>query len=265
MSELPSSAFFIFFGTLGLLLGSFANVLILRVPAGESVVRPRSRCPQCKSPVAWYDNVPVLSYFLLGRKCRHCSQAIHWRYPLVEVLTSVLFMLCYWKLGLQWFLIEALVFVFGLVVVTFIDFDHFLLPDVFTLPGIALGLAGAAINPDRSTLDAFLGVIVGGGFLWSVAYFYYLLRKEDGLGGGDIKLMAWIGAVLGWNSFAFVIIIASVFGSMVGLLMATRTNEGMKTVIPFGPYLALGAVAYLLGGDSLARWHLEVFLPFIAG
>lgn len=261
MFEISDSFAMIFLGLFGALLGSFANVVILRVPNGESIVLPGSHCPSCKTSLRWFDNIPILSFFILRGKCRSCSTNISWRYPLVEVLTAVLFILCFWKIGWKWFLIEALIFVLGLVIVSFIDFDHFLLPDVFTLPGILIGIIGAFINPERIWWDSLIGVIFGGGFLWAVAYFYFLIRKEDGLGGGDIKLMAWIGAVLGWNSFAFVIIVASVLGSLVGLSMAFRGDKGMKTVIPFGPYLALGAVLYLLGGETIAQWHMEMFLP----
>lgn len=264
MSELPEIYWCICFGVLGLLLGSFGNVLIRRVPLGISVVTPRSYCPGCEKPIGWRDNIPVLSWLLLRGKCRACGVKISWRYPLVELLTAAFFVGAYLYLGWSWFLLEALIFLFGLVVVSFIDFDHFLLPDVFTLPGIVIGFAGAVLNPERLWWDSLLGIILGGGFLWCVAYLYYLMRKEDGLGGGDIKLMAWIGAVLGWNSVAFTIIVASVTGSIVGLCFAARGTKGMKTVIPFGPYLALGAVFYLFGGEELAHRHLEVFLPFLA-
>ena len=164
-------------------------------------------------------------------------------------------------IGLKWILLEYLIFVFGMVVVTFIDFDHFILPDVFTLSGIVFGFVGAFLNPERIFLDALFGVLMGGGFLWAIAYFYYLFRKEEGLGGGDIKLLGWIGAVLGWKSIPMIIICASLVGSVFGLVIAHKKGKGLKTVIPFGPYLVLGALTYIFGGESLGRWYLSLFLP----
>jgi leader peptidase (prepilin peptidase)/N-methyltransferase len=154
-----------------------------------------------------------------------------------------------------------LIFLFALIIACFIDIDHFLLPDVFTLSGIVIGLIGALLNPERSFVDALLGVLLGGGFLWAIAYFYYVIRKEEGMGGGDIKLLAWIGAVLGWKAIPFVIIASSVVGTVGGAFAAYRDRKGMKTVIPFGPYLALGAVVYLFGGDGIAHWYLGLFIP----
>jgi leader peptidase (prepilin peptidase)/N-methyltransferase len=246
---------------LGLCVGSFANVVIYRLPHGLSVVRPRSRCPGCEKPIAWFDNIPVLSWLLLWGRCRSCRASISWRYPLVEALIGGLFFAVFWRYGWAWSTLEYLWLVFGLVVVSFIDFDHMILPDRFTLSGIALGLVGAWLNPEREFMPAFLGFLIGGGFLWAVAYVYYAWRHEEGMGGGDIKLLAWIGAVLGWTSVPFVILSASLAGSLVGLLLAWRSSAGLKTSLPFGPYIALGALIYLLGGDTLADWYWELFMP----
>lgn len=258
-SFIPILPYFLF--CFGALLGSFGNVVIYRLPRNESVVRPRSRCQSCKAPVAWYDNIPIFSWFILRGKCRSCGCKYSFRYPLVELLMAGLFLAAYLYVGLQWVLIEYLIFIFGLVIVTFIDIDHFILPDVFTLGGIVVGLLGAAFNPDRSFSDSFIGVVIGGGFLWAIAYFYFLLRKEEGLGGGDIKLLGWIGAVLGWKAIPMTIISSSLIGSVFGLVAATRGGKGMKTVIPFGPYLALGALLYIFGGEGLGKWYLSLFLP----
>lgn len=245
----------------GLLWGSFANVVILRLPLGESVVRPRSRCPKCHKPIAWFDNVPVFSWLILRARCRHCQVKISWRYPLVELLTGVVFAAIVYRYDISWSTLEYLIFAWGLIVVSFIDFDHMILPDVFTLSGIVLGLAGAAINPEREFLSSLWGVLMGGGFLWLVAYLYLLVRKEEGMGGGDIKLLAWIGAVLGWTSVPFVVLVSSLLGSVVGLLLAARQKAGLKSVIPFGPYLALAALIYLLGGEKIGFWYVSLFLP----
>lgn len=253
----------IFFCMLGGIFGSFANVVILRWPKGESLAFPGSRCPQCQTPIAWRDKIPIFSWLLLRGRCRSCRAAVSVRYLIVELLTAVLFGLAFLKIGWHWTLIEVLIFFLGLVIVSFIDLDTFLLPDVFTLPGMALGLVGAFLNPERSFLDAAIGLFLGGGFLWAVAYFYYLWRKEEGMGGGDIKLLGWIGAVLGWQSIAFVIIASSLFGSAAGFFAAVREKKGMKTVIPFGPYLALGAVLYVLAGQFISEQYSRFLFPFL--
>ncbi len=245
----------------GLLLGSFANVVIHRLPKGESVVKPRSRCPKCGVLIAAYDNIPVFSWLLLRGKCRSCQAPISIRYPLVELVTGVLFAAIFLKHGMTWSTLEYLLLAWGLVVVSCTDLDLMILPDVFTLPGIVLGLVGAAINPDRSFYSSLAGVLMGGGFLWAVAYLYLVVRKEEGMGGGDIKLLAWLGAVLGWPAVPFVVLVSSVVGSVVGLVLAIRGRAGLKSVIPFGPYLALAAVIYLLGGDRLGMWYIGLFLP----
>ena len=259
-SDFWTLAFFIF----GTLWGSFANVAISRIPEGKSVVWPRSHCRSCEKLIPWYEKFHIISWHYLKGTFSSCNQKISWRYPFVELLVGVLFVACFLRFGWTWFLGESLVFVLGLVICTFIDFDHFLLPDALTLPGLVIGLLGAALNPERNFMPSFVGFLLGGGFLWSVAYFYYLLRKEDGLGGGDIKLIAWIGAVLEWRSIAFVIIVSSLLGSIVGILMSLKQKKGLKTVIPFGPYLALGAVIYMLVGTRLADWHWDLFFPFLS-
>ena len=251
------SGFFLF----GLLFGSFGNVIIHRLPLGESVVHPRSRCPHCLAPIAWFDNIPVASWILLRGKCRHCLGKIHWRYPFVELLMGFLFAVLFRYEGLSWTLLEHLVFTFGLVICTFIDFDHMIIPDEFSLSGIVLGLLGAWLNPDREFMDALFGVLMGGGFLWLLAWLYYVLTKNDGMGGGDIKLLAWIGAVLGVKAVPFVIVLSAVVGSVVGLVLSRKSAEGLKTAIPFGPYLALASIIFILGGHG---WALEYWSLFFS-
>ncbi|MGE0527152.1 MAG: A24 family peptidase [Bdellovibrionales bacterium] len=245
----------------GLLWGSFSNVVIHRLPKGESVVHPRSRCPKCEAAIAWYDNVPVVSWLLLRGRCRKCRTPIPIRYPVVELLTGLVFLFIFLKYGYSWTTLEYLLFAWALIVVSFIDLDHMILPDVFTLSGIVIGLVGAALNPERSLVPAIAGVLMGGGFLFLIAYVYLLWRKEEGMGGGDIKLLAWIGAVLGWTSIPFVILASSVLGSFVGVILAVRSKAGLKSVIPFGPYLALAAIVYILGGKALGLWYISLFLP----
>lgn len=252
-------SFYLF--VIGACLGSFANVIIYRLPQGLSVVLPRSYCYACRKPILWYDNIPLISWLLLRGKCRHCQAPFSVRYWIVELMTALLFMSLYIYMGFTWTFFEYLIFIFGLVVCTFIDFDHMILPDEFTLSGIVLGLLGAALNPEREFLDSLWGVLLGGGFLWAIAYIYFALTKRDGMGGGDIKLLAWIGAILGWKAIPFVILLSSVIGTIVGLTMSTKTKTGLKTVIPFGPYLALAAVIYIFGGSSLAEWYFNLFIP----
>lgn len=264
MSELLADGYFstIFFFLLGALLGSFANVVIVRLPAEESVVRPRSHCRQCRKPIAWYDNIPIASWIVRRGRCRFCGAAFSIRYPFVELLTAVLFAWFFQVDGWSWNLAEHLIFVFALVCCTFIDFDHMILPDEFTLSGIVIGLAGALINPDRSFWEAAIGFLIGGGFLWFMAWLYYAMTGKDGMGGGDIKLIAWIGAVLGFKAIPYVILVSAVVGSIVGLALAWKQREGLKTAIPYGPYLALGAVSFLLGGRTLAADYWSFFFAF---
>jgi len=249
---------------IGLLLGSFANVVILRLPKGESVVKPRSHCPGCKKMVVWYDNIPVVSWLILRARCRSCGIKISWRYPLVELITATVFALIVATYGVSWTTLEYLIFAWSLVVVSFIDIDHFILPDVFTLSGILIGLAGALLNSERGFWPSLGGVLLGGGFLWLIAYLYLLVRREEGMGGGDIKLLAWMGAVLGWTAVPFIIIVASILGSILGLMLTFRSKAGLKSVIPFGPYLAFAAILYILSGEALSLWYVSLFLPTFA-
>lgn len=251
----------VFAAVFGLLFGSFANVVILRLPKGESVAFPASHCVQCKTPIRWYDNVPVLAYLWLRGRCRACHKPFSIRYPLVEGLSGLLFLAVHLKYGFTWTALEYTVFCWSLLVVSMIDLDHMILPDVFTLSGIVIGLLGAALNPEREFWPAVVGVLLGGGFLWAIAYGYWLLRKEEGMGGGDIKLLAWMGAVLGWQAIPFIVLVSSIVGSVVGLGLALRSKAGLKSVIPFGPYLALAAIVYLLGGETIGQWYIGLFIP----
>jgi leader peptidase (prepilin peptidase)/N-methyltransferase len=244
---------------LGALLGSFGNVVIYRLPLGQSIAWPGSHCQTCKHPVAWYNNVPIFAWFWLRGKCANCKAPFSFRYPLVEFIMASLFAIAGLRLGPSYFLIEALIFIWMVVCASFIDLDHMILPDKFTLTGIVLGLIGAAINPEREFLPALYGVLAGGGFLWAVAYLYYAIRGREGMGGGDIKLLAWIGAVMTWQAVPITILVSSVIGSIVGIILAIRTKDGMTLAIPFGPYLAGAALLYLLaGGHGWAEWYLSM-------
>ncbi len=230
----------------GAIWGSFANVVIVRLPKNENVAVPRSHCPKCKDSIPWYLNIPIVSWMVLRGKCRKCKDRISVRYPIVEFLMGFFFAAIYYRYGWSISTLEYIIFTFFVVTSSFIDLDHMILPDRFTLSGIVIGLIGAAINPDRAFLDAFLGVLIGGGFLLGVAYLYFAVRKIEGMGGGDIKLLGWIGAVCGIQSILFVILASSMLGLLIGGTYLLVAKGNLKTGIPFGPYLALAALIYIL-------------------
>lgn len=241
----------------GSIFGSFANVIIYRLPKGENIAFPGSHCQSCGQAIRWYHNVPIFAWFWLRGRCAYCGARYSFRYPLVEFVMGALWAAAGLSLGWSWSLAEALVFIFGLVTASVIDIDHMILPDKFTLSGIVIGLLGAAMNPEREFLDALYGALLGFGFLWAIAYLYYAFRNREGMGGGDIKLLAWIGAVLGWKAIPVVILLSSVIGSVVGIVLALRTKGGMQQAIPFGPYLAGAALLYLLiHGERIAEWYV---------
>jgi leader peptidase (prepilin peptidase) / N-methyltransferase len=245
---------------LGACMGSFANVVIYRMPDGLSIMG-RSYCHKCNKQIAWYDNIPLLSYFLLRGRCANCQARFSIRYPAVEFIMAILFAVVVYQYDLTWTTVEYLIFTFGLVTASFIDYDHMILPDEFTLGGLALALIGAALNPEREFLEAIYGLLFGGGILWLVAYVYYIFTGREGLGGGDIKLLAWMGCLLGWQAIPFIILSSSVIGSIVGIIISKKSEAGLKTMIPFGPFLALGALLYILGLKSVGIWYVQLFFP----
>ena len=251
--------FSVFTFLLGACIGSFLNVCIYRIPAGESIVSPGSKCPACQSAIRWYQNVPILSYGFLRGRCAACGVRISPRYPLVEALTGLLFVLVFLRFGFHWATPVYWLFTAALVAVTFIDLDHQIIPDVLSLPGIPIGFACSFLLPWLSWSDSLIGILAGGGSLYLVAAGYALLTKKEGMGGGDIKLLAMIGAFLGWKAVLPVIFFSSLLGSLVGVpLMLIKKADG-RLAIPFGPFLALGAVIYLLWGHALVVWYLSLF------
>ena len=248
---------------LGAYMGSFAYTIILRWPAGKPFLFCWSQCPHCQIDIAGYDNIPLISWLFLKGRCRSCEYKIGCEYFLIEIFMALLFLSLYWHIGLKWILAEYAFLLFGLTAITIIDLKSFLIPDILSLTGIVLGLLGAALNPERSFLDSFVGLIVGGGFFWAMASVYYSLRKIEGLGGGDIKLLAWIGTVLGIKSIPFVILVSSMFGILAGCFFMGSTKQGLKTEIPYGPFLALSGAIYIFGGDQWFINHILVwFFPF---
>ena len=238
--------FHIFFFIIGSVWGSFANVIIVRLPQDKSIITPRSRCNKCGTTIRWYHNMPIFSWIFLRGKCAYCGVKISMRYPVVEFIMGAVFAYIYHVHGLSYSTLDYLIFAFGVITASFIDIDHMILPDRFTLSGIVLGLIGAALNPEREFMDAFIGFLIGGGFLYAMAYTYYILRKVEGMGGGDIKLLGWIGAVCGMHSIPFVIIASSFLGIFFGIFYMIRSKDGLKTGIPFGPYLSMGALIYIM-------------------
>lgn len=244
---------------LGAIVGSFLNVCIYRIPAGESIVSPASRCPGCHSAVRWYQNIPILSYLFLRGRCASCGIRISPRYPLVEALTGILFVLVFHAFGFHPATPIYWVFVSALVVITFIDLDHQIIPDVISLPGIPVGFLASFAIPWISWTDSLLGILAGGGSLYLVAFFYELLTKKEGMGGGDIKLLAMIGAFLGWQAILPIIFMSSLVGSLVGVPLMLFRKADRTLAVPFGPFLALGAVIYLLYGRPLIEWYFSFF------
>jgi len=246
----------------GAVIGSFLNVVILRLPnEDESIVFPASHCPQCNTDLHWYENIPVLSYLVLRGKCHHCKRHISLQYPVVESCMAVLSMALVHKFGLS---IEAggyFIFCAALLVIIWIDVQHQIIPDVISLPGIVAGFLFSLVNPIVSWQSSLIGILVGGGILYSIAFLYLLWRKIDGMGGGDIKLLAMIGAFLGWQCLPFVIFTSSVTGTIVGLLAMIKQKKGGQTRIPFGPFLSLTALIYLLFQEQVMTLY-QLYLNY---
>lgn len=253
---------------LGAATGSFLNVAIYRLPRGESVVAPRSHCTRCERVIPWYDNIPVLSWFLLRGRCRGCGEPFSIRYPVVEAMTGVLLLALSVQLGWGLGLAFAFYFACSLLVVTYTDLDHRIIPDRVTLPGIGVALVLALVNawyaPPEYRWVALqswaLGTLVGGGILWLVAWAYALATGREGMGGGDIKLLAMIGAFLGWQGVLLSLLLASFIGSIIGVGIMLVRGSDTKLAIPFGPFLALGALVALFWGEALIHWYLSSML-----
>jgi len=259
LAHIPDWIQQVFVFILGCCLGSFFNVVIYRLPAKLSIVQPGSHCPRCSRPIAFYDNIPLISYLILMGKCRHCRAPISFRYPTVEALTGTIALLLFQQYGFSMQLLGESIFVSLLILIAFIDLDTFTIPNILSLPGIAAGLAFSFLTPRLSWQDSLLGILLGGGFLYAVAVAYQFFRRQEGLGGGDIKLLAMIGAFLGSAGVLFTIMLASVVGAMAGIAVMRRTRAGLTAMVPFGPFLSLGAICYLVWGQSLVHWYVSEF------
>ncbi len=243
---------------LGLFLGSFMNVCIYRLPRGLSPVRPRSGCPKCGHMLSWYENVPILSYLALRGRCRKCRTRISPMYPIVEFITGAAFFAGYAWYGPSALLIMRLIFVWAMICLFIIDFENQILPNVITLPGIVIGLLGNLVD-GPGWVNSLVGIAAGGGSLWLIAEIYYRVRHEEGLGMGDVKMLAMIGAFLGWKLVILTLVISSFLGSIVGVFVLVARKESLKYAMPFGTFLAIGALISSVAGDAILNWYLGFF------
>ncbi len=237
----------------GAAIGSFLNVCIFRLPAETSILKPRSQCPYCQHPVRNFDNIPLISFIVLRGKCRDCGGKISWRYPLVELITALLALLLFIKFGLTLKFLIFFIFTAVLIVITFIDLDHQIIPDIISLPGIPIFCLAAIFLVKIPWMEALIGLLIGGGVLFAIAFVYELLTKREGMGGGDIKLLAMIGGFWGWKSLIFILLFSSFSGAIVGITAMIIKKQDMKYAIPFGPFLSAAAIAYPFWGDSFMR------------
>src|SRR4030043_604838 len=241
----------------GALVGSFLNVCIFRLPKKESIIWPGSHCPHCKKPIKFYDNIPLISYMLLMGKCRYCKNPISFQYPLVEGTTALCSLFLIMKFGPSLGYLFYFALVAALIVITVIDLYHQIIPDVISLPGIGVGLIASLILPQNTFLNSLIGVLLGGGSLFIVGTLYQWLFKREGMGGGDVKLLAMIGAFLGWKAVILTILSGSLIGSIIGISIMVLKGKDFKYAIPFGPFLSLGAVIALFYQNEIIVWYLQ--------
>lgn len=246
----------VFVVAFGMCIGSFAGVCIHRIPLGRSIVRPGSRCPRCETPLRFYDNVPLLSYVWLKGICRYCRGSISPRYPLLELLTGFLALGAYFRFGISWEGGVYFALIAVLLIVTFIDIDHGIIPDIILLPGIPVAVLCGWSLPAMTLVQCLLGLAAGAGILWVVALAYRLIARREGMGSGDVLLMAMIGAVIGWQGVLFTIFTASALGTVAGFAIMLKQGKDLKMAIPFGPFLSMGAMAYIFFGPRVMRWYL---------
>ena len=287
ITGLPEIFGYIFFFVFGTIIGSFLNVVIHRVPNEESIVFPNSACPKCGNSIKGYDNIPVLSWLILGGKCRNCKNKIAARYPLVELMTGLLFLLVYWQIGFNLYLPVCLIFVSVMVSLIFIDAEHMILPNVITYPLFFFALLVRILYPiffsaeyftdiqhapvnyfadyplwATSLIGALFGALIGGGSLWLVGALWKRLRGVDAMGLGDVKMMAAVGALLGWRLTILSIFLGAFSGAIIGMFMiAKQKDKDFQAQIPFGIFLGIGSVIALLFGDQLVSWYMNTFIP----
>ncbi|HJS51473.1 MAG TPA: prepilin peptidase [Pyrinomonadaceae bacterium] len=286
LTGLPELVAYIFAFVLGAIIGSFLNVIIHRVPNEESIVFPNSKCPKCQTPLKPYDNIPILSWLVLGGKCRNCKEKIAVRYPAVELLTALSFVLVYWQIGFDPMLFVGLVFVSVMIALMFIDAEHMILPNVITYPFVAFAFAVRIVYPIAfgtvfsdmtypplaslstypawvvSLAGAVLGAIAGGGSLWLVGAIWKKLRGVEAMGLGDVKMMAGVGALLGWRLAVLSIFLAAFAGALIGIIVIMRQKDrNFQAQIPFGIFLGIGSIVAFLFGEQMIAWYTRMFIP----
>ncbi len=269
---------------LGACIGSFLNVCICRMPEEESIVWPGSHCPSCQTPIAWYDNLPIISYIRLWGHCRHCHTVISPRYLVVEVLTATLFLLIYFRFGLAVTTAIYWLFCAAMIIATFVDFEHTIIPDTVTIGGILVGLLLSVCFPQlhpnaqpssmmmyntmakwsidwnlhlRALLSSGFSAALGFGILWLVRFIGQLVYKQEAMGFGDVKLLGAIGAFLGWRAVLFTIVVSSFLGTIVGVMLIIACGQGWRSKIPYGPYLATAALIWILSGPELIDIYIS--------
>jgi len=245
--------FFVF--VLGAVIGSFLNVCIVRLPRGESLIRPSSHCPHCNESIKFYDNIPIISYMILRGKCRYCKNRISAQYPVVEALTGLMAIALFMKYGPTVQFLLLFLFSSALLIITFIDLSHQIIPDVISIPGIPCGIGASLLIPTVSWQDSLLGILVGGGLLLFIAVGYKWITDREGMGGGDIKLLAMMGAWLGWKAIPFIILASSLIGILIGGGSGLLLKKSLRAKIPFGPFLAIASLIYIFFGPEIIRWY----------
>jgi leader peptidase (prepilin peptidase) / N-methyltransferase len=242
---------------IGLVIGSFSNVCIYRIPRNESIIRPGSHCPKCSKPIPFYDNIPIISYLILKGKCRYCGQPIPLQYPIVELATGLFYLALYLFYGLQLIAIVYMLLCTLLIIISFIDLKERIIPDVLSLPFIAIGFILSFFLKSLSPVDSLLGILVGGGSLLIIAIAGTYLFKKEAMGGGDIKLAAMIGAFLGWQLTLLSLFLGFFLGSIIGVIVLI-INKGKTDIVPFGPFIALGAMLSIFWGQAIIHWYLLI-------
>jgi len=248
----------IFVFIFGAIAGSFLNVCIYRLPRDESILFPSSHCPNCGKPVKLYDNIPILSYAILRGKCRHCKKAISARYPIVETISGLMSIALVMKYGLTLHSLLLLLFVFSLIIITFIDLDYQIIPDILSIPGILAGICASFFIPMAYWIDSIFGILIGGGFLFIIAVTYKWVTNREGMGGGDIKLLAMVGAWLGWKAIPFILFSSSLIGALIGGISLLSARKNLRYKIPFGPFISIASIIYIFFGPEIINWYISL-------
>ncbi len=244
----------------GLCVGSFINVCIYRLPLNLSIVTPGSFCPNCKNKLKWYHNIPVFSYIFLKGQCAFCGKKISVKYPLIEIISGLIFIFNFAYFGLNLSFAIYLFFELLLLIVIVVDLEYMIIPDEISIGGIIAGFILAFFRNDLTWIDSILGIVIGGGILLFIIKGYYLLTGKEGMGGGDVKLLAMIGAFLGYKSLLFVVFISSMLGTVIGVPLMLLKSKDVSYAIPFGPFLSIAAVIYIYAGQTIINWYLKLIL-----